>query len=357
MKATRRATHRRIRCGSGSGSGSGGGDIASPSMPSPVADAAAMTAPAPATKIKSERRGRVRAAHPYRRSDDTVSARSCDTSMSSSSVLQQQHDDDEVRSTQPLPAGPSPSTVEEPPMQQPSSPQLDASICDDLLPSNAEPLVPIIHSVDASAVYSMAAALIYDQVHHRLPRLCCDRIFHSVKTILPRSMFEWGAPPAKPRANAKAAAAAPAPSALVLPSGTRIPLGTVIRPGCLDEWLGTEWSMREYGKHKPESCPLGEFCIQHRTVTYIATIIVRASAIGDAIKWSTRPAKQKATASKAESASALYEIQISGSIRRHTNLQPEPLSIAREREALAILTKSQRKRVKKPKPPIVCDTV
>jgi len=332
-------------------------------MPSPVADAAAMTAPAPATKIKSERRGRVRAAHPYRRSDDTVSARSCDTSMSSISVLQQQQqhdDDDEVRSTQPLPAGPSPSKVEEPPMQQPSSPRFDASMFDDLLPSNAEPLVPIIHSVDASAVYSMAAALIYDQVHHRLPRLCCDRIFHSVKTILPRSMFEWGAPPAKPRANAKAAAAAPAPSALVLPSGTRIPLGTVIRPGCLDEWLGTEWSMREYGKHKPESCPLGEFCFQHRTVTYIATIIVRATAIGDAIKWSTRPAvaaKLKATASKAESASALYEIQISGSVRRHTHRQPEPLSIAREREALAILTKRQPKRVKKPEPPIVCDAV
>ena len=204
-----------------------------------------------------------------------------------------------------------------------------------------------VYSIDAATtIYLMSASLTCDQVSDRLPCLAPDahRIFHSVKTILPRDMLEWDA-------SASASVPLRPPKKLVLLSGVRIALGVKIAASCLDEWLGTGWGRRVYDRHKPHKCRRGPNCLQHRTVTFIPTIVLRASPIGDGRRWSKNAAAGaavKRVAAASTSPSVLFELSISGTIRVHGCTSTESLAAATEREVMAILNRQRPKAQPKP---------
>ena len=176
-----------------------------------------------------------------------------------------------------------------------------------------QPYVEPPPAVAASSVYAMAATLVIPQVHDRLPRLSGRSRFQGVKSTLPRSMFVWDAN-------------SPNPTMFILPSGACLALGVVIAASCLDEWLGREWSMKVYARHTPEECRT-EICVQHRAVTFIPTITLRA----------------KPLATSMASALSLCELRISGPIAMHTADEIESLEQATARIVKATLDQQRSK--------------
>lgn len=152
-----------------------------------------------------------------------------------------------------------------------------------------------------------------------------------MKTALPPAMFDT--------------AGGRVPKFLVLRSGTRVPLGVALVPSSLDEWLGAEWAVREFGRHPASTCTVA-ICRQHRTVTYAPTITLRA------VPMISRGKTLAAATARELGASLptpmLYELRISGNIAAHLPTRTESLEEAAACKAKEVLQRQRKKKVANP---------